>query len=257
MDEFTRKRLLRQKRIRKRRLFIGFVCFLILLLVVAVILALTVFFPIQEIRSTGSAVYTEKQITGACGIAIGDNLFTASKNRCEKTLRRALPYVESVRLERDIAGVLTVAVTDAEEYAAVLRKGAYYVIAPDGRVLARREKAPKGLVLITAGEEKPEIGEIIEFPEEKTTEQLQKLLELTEKNGLHLNAIDLSDELAITVKVENRFLVNFGTANYLENKIKHLASMVQTIDPKKTGTINLSMWTSSKTEGTYVEGEIE
>ncbi|MBQ7725630.1 MAG: hypothetical protein IJT66_00635, partial [Clostridia bacterium] len=69
--------------------------------------------------------------------------------------------------------------------------------------------------------------------------------------------IDLSDELAITVKVENRFVVNFGTSNYLENKIKHLASMVQAIDLKKTGTINLSMWTSSKTEGTFVEGEIE
>ena len=69
--------------------------------------------------------------------------------------------------------------------------------------------------------------------------------------------MDITDELAITVKAENRFNVNFGSANFLENKFAHLAGMIKNIGADKTGKINLSMWTNSQTQGTFVEGGLE
>ena len=257
MDEFTRKRMLRQRRIRKRRLFIGFVFFLILLVAVGVVLSLTVLFPIQEIRVTGSEKYTEKQVVEACGILPGDNLFMASQTKCQKRLRQQLPYVESVKLEKELTGILTIAVADAQEYAAIALKGDYYIISPGGTVLDRRSKAPKKLVTVTVGDCDLSVGEQAVFPSEKTGELLEQLLALAEQNALAINSIDISDELSITIKVEGRFSVNLGTTNYLENKIKHLKGMIKAIAPEKTGSINLSMWTSDHTQGTFVEEKIE
>lgn len=256
-DEFTRKRMLRQRRIRKRRLMIGFVTFLILLLAVGVVLSLTVLFPIKEIRVTGSGVYTEKQVVNACGITVGENLFTASQKKCEAALRRQLPYIESASLEKEIAGVLTIVVTDAEEYAAYAVGNDYYLVSKSGHVLDRQPDAPKDLVTVITDDAKLAVGEDVTFESQKTGELVDRLMVLAGQNGLTWNTIDLTDDLSITVKTEGRFLVDLGTSNYLENKVKHLAAMIEAVEPEKTGRINLSMWTSANTEGTFVEGSIE
>ena len=59
----------------------------------------------------------------------------------------------------------------------------------------------------------------------------------------------ITDELDIKIKTEGRFIVEFGTSNSLENKFAHLAGMIKNIDQSKTGTVNLSMWSASNTEG--------
>ena len=101
------------------------------------------------------------------------------------------------------------------------------------------------------------VGKEVIFASEKTGELIQRLLVAVKERNLSVNAIDVSEELSIQMKVEGRFLVDLGTSNDLENKIGHLTAMIDSIDPEKTGKINLSMWTSAKTEGTFVPCEIE
>ena len=61
--------------------------------------------------------------------------------------------------------------------------------------------------------------------------------------------------LANTKDREFKFLCAFLTSipNNLQEKIRHLSSMIKEIDPKKQGEINLSMWTSDNTQGTFKE----
>ena len=92
---------------------------------------------------------------------------------------------------------------------------------------------------------------------EKTEELISEIGALAEEYGMTLNYIDVTDELSVTVKTENRFIVNLGTSNFLQNKFAHLSGMIKNIEETKTGKINLSMWTTENTEGTFVAGEIE
>jgi len=253
-DEFIRKRIERQKRIRKRRLIIFFIFLIILLLCTGVILSLTVFFPIENINISGSKVYTATEIGKSDGIEKGDNLFTVSRSGIEKKLREELPYIETVEIKRQLPGTLNITVTDADEFSAYHFKGRYYTVSKSGWVLKRSKRQPKKLFTVTGAEVKCKVGTQIRFTDEKQKEFLTKLTHSLSKKNISVDYIDISDSTSLEVGVEGRFTVLLGTANDVEEKINHLSGMIENISKKKTGKINLSMWSSSDTKGTFVEG---
>lgn len=254
-DEFLKKRKARQRRIRKRRMLIGFSLFIVLLAVVGVILSLTVLFPIKNITAKGSERYTAEQIISSSGIKLGDNLFISSVKT--DALREKLPYTESVKIKRTLPDSITITVKDAVPYACYYADGMYYTVSKAGYVLESRDEKPESLFEIRAGGVECAIGKAVSFSSDKSQDLILEIEGLVEEYGLALNCIDVTDELNITLKTENRFIVNFGTSNFLQNKFAHLSGMIKNIEETKTGKINLSMWTEKNTEGTFVAGSIE
>lgn len=250
-DEFIKKRKARQKKIRKRRIIRGFLLFFILLIIAGAALSLTVLFPIKTVKAGGSKIYTAEQLAAASGIKKGDNLFTASVD--EEALKYTLPYVESVKIKRTLPDTVTVTVTDAREYACYYTDGSYYAVSRSGHVLNCYDSMPDGIFEIRAPDVKCEVGREIKLSDEKSGELIEEILGIAEELKINITCLDITDELAITLKAENRFTVNLGTANYLENKLAHLSGMLKSIGSEKTGKINLSMWSDSHTEGTFVE----
>ena len=78
-DEFIKKRVERQKKIRKRRLIAFFIIFIIMLLCAGAVLSLTVFFPIESISIKGSEIYTAEEILEASKITGTVKLLLALK----------------------------------------------------------------------------------------------------------------------------------------------------------------------------------
>lgn len=254
-DEFTRKRKARQRKIRKRRIkiFIGFL--VVALLITGAVLSLTVLFPIDSITVTGSEKYTAEEILSAASIKKGDNLFTAKADA--GAMAKKLPYVQSVQTVRKLPGSLTLKVKDAAEYACYKADGKYFTVSRSLHVLNRCDEPPENMLLILAGNVSCKVGEDVQYGDNKAGGLIEQIEKSAEEYSLALNRIDITDELAISVKTEGRFVVNFGTSNGLDGKFAHLASMIKNIDAQKTGTVNLSMWSSSNTEGTFVEGTAE
>ncbi len=254
-DEFTRKRKARQRKIRKRRIkiFIGFL--VVALLITGAVLSLTVLFPIDSITVTGSEKYTAEEILSAASIKKGDNLFTAKADA--GAMAKKLPYVQSVQTVRKLPGSLTLKVKDAAEYACYKADGKYFTVSRSLHVLNRCDEPPENMLLILAGNVSCKVGEDVQYGDNKAGGLIEQIEKSAEEYSLTLNRIDITDELAISVKTEGRFVVNFGTSNGLDGKFAHLASMIKNIDTQKTGTVNLSMWSSSNTEGTFVEGTAE
>ena len=254
-DEFLKKRKARQRRIRKRRMIIGFSLFVVLLAVVGVILSLTVLFPINNISAKGSERYTAEQIISSSGIKLGDNLFVTSVKI--DTLREKLPYIQSVDIKRTLPDSIAITVKDAVPYACHFTEGKYYTVSREGYVLEALDEKTEALLEIRADEVKCALGKSVSFSSEKSEELITEIGKLADEYSVSLNCIDVTDELNITLKAENRFIVTLGTSNYLENKFAHLSGMIKNIEETKTGKINLSMWTESNTEGTFVAGSIE
>lgn len=254
-DEFTRKRKARQRKIRKRRIKIFIGLLVVALLITGAALSLTVLFPIDSITVTGSEKYTAEEILSAASIKKGDNLFTAKADA--GAMAKKLPYVQSVQTVRKLPGSLTLKVKDAAEYACYKADGKYFTVSRSLHVLNRCDEPPENMLLILAGNVSCKVGEDVQYGDNKAGGLIEQIEKSAEEYSLTLNRIDITDELAISVKTEGRFVVNFGTSNGLDGKFAHLASMIKNIDAQKTGTVNLSMWSSSNTEGTFVEGTAE
>lgn len=252
-DEFMRKRLARQKRRKKRRAVTALVTVIVLLIITGTVLSLTVFFPIETLKISGSGRYTSEQIAAASGIDAGDNLFIVSANKTRETLQKTLPYIESVTFKRSLPGTLVMTVKDAEEYICYNVSGKYYPVSRSGRVLNEYDALPEGLSEIRASGVKCRVGQKAEFTGDHTEELINELADALKSAGLSADYIDITDEYSINFKVEGRFTVLLGTENYMDKKILHLKGMINNIDASKSGKIDLSMWTSSNTKGTFVE----
>lgn len=252
-DEFIRKRMERKRRRRKRRLIAWFIFVLMLLSAVGITLCLTVFFPIKNIIVSGSELYTDKEIIKASQVSIGDNLFTVSEKKVEQRLKAALPYVEKIEFSRSLPDVLKIKVTDAEEYACCFTDGKYYILSESGWVLSSSAERPENVFEVRINGAECEEGSKAVFSDSQAYELLTEVIDELRSNNISIDYVDVTDSITIEVGVEGRFTVNFGTSNYLEQKTKHLASMIENISSEKTGKINLSMWTSENTQGTFVE----
>ena len=252
-DEFLRKRKERQKRARKRRLIASFIFFIIFLLLVGVILSLTVLFPISKLNISGSKIYTSKQISDACGIDLGDNLFTVSQKDALDKLKEKLPFIETVKFERTLPDTLKITVTDAKKYACYEINGKFYTVSKSGWVLEKTKEKAENVFLVMAKGVKCNVGEQIEFEKEETKLQIECLVESLNQEKVNIDYINVTNNINLIAGVDSRFEVEFGTENSLDNKIKHFKSMIDNIEETKTGHIDLSVWNNQNKQGIFVE----
>ena len=220
-DEFIRKRMERQRRIRKRRLIIFFIFFIITAICVGITLSLTVFFPIEKINISGSKIYKSEDILKFSDIEMGENIFTVSEDKAEKSIKKALPYVEKIDIKRSISGTLEIIVTDAKEFICYDVSGRYFTVSKSGRVLKETAKPPEKLIRIKIKDMDCSVGGEITFKDD-TKSVIDKIISETEKEKINLNVIDVTDILSLKIKVESRFIVNLGKNDNLDRKIKHL-----------------------------------
>jgi len=243
-DKFIEKRMARQKKIRKRRLKTYLAALFLLAICTYVILAFTVLFPIKTILVQGSKIYTEDEIIKASGVDFGDNLLSASESDAQALLKKALPYIDKVEFDREMPNTLKIIVRDAVEFSCYEIDGSYYTVSNNGWVLSKNVKMPEDLILIKIDGAECKVGSSVKF---KNGEQ-KALLEIIQKKlndlQIEINMIDVTNVLELKAKVDGRFEVNFGTENNLVDKIYHLDGMIDKIDEKKRGSIDLSMWTS-------------
>lgn len=251
-DEFMRKRMERQRKIRKRRLISFFIFFIIFTLCVGVALSLTVFFPIERINITGSKIYTARKIEDVSGLDIGDNLFAISRASVLAKLKSKLPYVEDIEIERELPGTLNIKVSDADEYAAFETENKFYTVSKSGWVLNEADEVPENLLLIKGAEIKCKTGSEIEILKQEQKEQIIDIATTLSETKINTDYIDISNTISLVIGVEGRFTVELGTSNNLKEKIEHLSSMIENTDLEKRGKINLSMWTSTNKKGTFV-----
>ena len=210
----------------------------------------------KNISASGSKLYTAEQLISASGITSEDNLILVNKEDTLEKIRHTLHFVDDIKIEKELPDSIHITATDAKEYASFKEGDLYYTISKSGYVLKSYEEKPKNVFLIITDFEKAVLGEKAIIKNSNSAELLKTMVDCLNQKDIPIDAINVSDSLNIEARVCGRFIVNFGTNTNLEKKILHLSGMVNEIEKTKTGRINLSMWTSSKTEGSFVEGSI-
>ena len=97
---------------RRRRGRFSFLLKLVCLLLIigAVIAALTLFFKVQSIAVSGNERYSQEEVVAASGIRVEDNLFLLNKYSAAQAIFETLPYVEEATIKRSLPDTIVITV---------------------------------------------------------------------------------------------------------------------------------------------------
>ena len=241
----------RRRRKKRRRGGGGFLYKLlsVLLICVAIILALTLFFRVDTIEIHGQVRYTEEEIREASGIKPGENLYLLNKNDVAARIIESLPYIENIHPYRKLPDTLVIEVTECGKPLAVVQDSGAWLISPHGKVVGRVEESEAvdygtvtGCTLLA-----PSIGTSIALATEYGAQQtsLIDLMTALESAGLleEVDSIHLEDLSYLTMDYGGRFTVRLAySADYdweLQKLVKALSK--DAIQSNMTGTFDLQL----------------
>ena len=106
--------------------------------VLALFLACTVFFRVENIKVSGNVKYDDWTVFEASGIKKGDSLLTFGKGKACAKIAQNLPYVKIVRIGITLPNTVNIYVEELDVvYAAQDAKDAWWLLTSDGRVVEK------------------------------------------------------------------------------------------------------------------------
>lgn len=210
----------------------------------AAVLALTLFFKVQTVSVTGNSRYTAQEIQDACGISLGDNLYLLSKPDMVEKLHRQLPYIDEVRITRQLPSTLSIQVTEFTTVYAMEQEGTVWLVTSGGKIVdsaisAEDVPAISGCELLA-----PSVGSDLSFALElqNRQESLLSLLRALEDAGLtgELRAIRLDDPTILSLDYTERFTVEMPYGADYPRLLRYLEAVIAELETNLTGVIDLT-----------------
>ena len=108
--------------------------------VVAMMMAISIFFRVDTVRVLGAQKYTPWDVSQASGIQEGDGLLTLSKSKVAGKIHMALPYVDEVKISVTLPGTVNIEIKELQvTYALAAQDNSWWLIAADGDVVQQIE----------------------------------------------------------------------------------------------------------------------
>ncbi len=220
---YEEQTLLRHNRISALRVFIILVGLAIAF--VLLFFSARALFKVETVSVEGNEIYTAEQLTGNCGISIGEFMFSFPASKIEEHIVTSFPYVRSAEVSRTYPSTVNIRVTEYRTSYVITQLEKYILIAPDLKVL---EVADENIW----GEEKimlelPRVvralkGSYVEFTLDERTEHITGVIEALELVDIEQKVVSVSldDYFSIKMNCEDRFFVSFGKYSEGEMKLK-------------------------------------
>ena len=210
----------------------------------AAVLALTLFFKVESVEVTGNSRYSAQEIQDACGVSLGDNLYLLSKPDMVQRLHQQLPYIDEVRITRQLPNTLCVQVTEFTTVYAVEQEGTVWLLTSGGKIVetaAERGDTPliDGCELLA-----PSLGGDVSFALELQNRQeslfaLLTALESAELTGA-VRAIHLGDPTVLSMDYTERFTVEMPYGADYPRLLRYLTLVIEELETNLTGVIDLT-----------------
>jgi cell division protein FtsQ len=192
-------------------------------IVLALVLAMSVFFRVEHIQVSGMDQYTAWEISQASGISEGDSLFSLELPGAAARIME-LDYVKDVRISIRLPNMVLIEVTEVRVSYAIKGAGEdWWLVNSNGRITAKAEKGTEDQYTKILG---------IQLDNPKEGEQA-KALETTAP-GVDENG----GTIPVTVTDANRLSTTFEIMDYLERN--SIIGQAKSIDVRDLG--NLEFW---------------
>ncbi len=218
----------------------------VLLICGAILGAMTFLFRINTIEITGISHYTQEEILSASGIRQGDNLYLINKYDVADDIFAALPYVQTVQINRRLPDTITIDVQECTVAGAVQQEGSAWLISSHGKILeavtpaaAAEYPVIDGVTLLA-----PAVGTTLALGEENqlTEQRLLDLLQTLEERGMfhEMEGIHMGEGAFITMDYAGRFTVKFAWDADFDYKLQNLQVVISKLEVNETGVIDLT-----------------
>jgi len=214
--------------------------------VTGVVLSLTVFFNIENIEVKGMLeIYTKQEVSNASGLKKGDNILRFSAYNTKNRIIKELPYISDVVIKRVLPSTVIISVTEADNALTLVCSGGYVVLGHDMRVI---DTVPtyngKSLMIYGIEPSSRTSGKPLEAEDQNAVDNLRTMIDYLSRLGLlsEATSINTADRLDLTLLMDNRILVKFGTAGDIDRKFLMLAEMMNNqLSDTDMGILDLSV----------------
>ena len=232
--------------------------------VAAVVMGISVFFKVDEIRVSGAEVYSIEVVEQYSGIKKGDNLLTFSRPKAGALIKANLPYVDTVRFGIKLPGTVNIIIEEDDVvYSIKDQNGQWWLMNSDGRIVEQAKanqyashtqilgvnlESPMPNSMAVAVEAAPTQtnadGELMPV----TTENAQRLdaarqiLQALEQNDIVGSAasVDVSRLDDIILWYGTRYQVNLGDDSNLDYKISCMNEVIMELNDYQSGILDIS-----------------
>ena len=218
-----------------------------LLMALAIIFGLSVFFRVSNITVSGQVVYTSDEIIAASGIELGGNLFFVDDSKAAISITDQLAYVDEVQIIRKLPSTIVIEVTESYPIASIKLDSNYWIIDKNGKLLEKTNSAGAAGTISVSGivPLEPIVGQKMTVAPENGTQYayLTAILNvfLTLDMQDQVTWLDMESAANISFDYEDRFTVKLGSGENTDIKLKLLLDVIeQKLDGNDTGTIDLS-----------------
>lgn len=221
-----------------------------LLVCLAIVFALGVFFRVQTIEVRGAESYTQEEIVDASGIDIGDNLFFINRSSAASSIFSRKPFVEEASVERILPSTIIINVEESRALAYVDWEGQTWMMTGGCKMLGSgTAEEIQGLIHVkNLTPTNVSAGEIMTTEGEEALKMtyVQELLQCMEGFGMteDVREIDIQNAANPTFEYLDRFTVKMGPNENTEYKLRMLLSAIQQMDSSLMGTVDLSEGTA-------------
>ncbi|MBR1740033.1 MAG: FtsQ-type POTRA domain-containing protein [Ruminococcus sp.] len=200
--------------------------------VTALILCLTVFFRIKDVRVEGVTLYREEQVLNVGGIELEMNMIRTDPSAAEKRILDNLVYIDEVRIKKQYPDTVVIQCTEAVKAADIETGGGYYVLSESGRILEGPNREPTGGLPVIKGFELKSVksGEELESFDRYKAKILTELLsELREQDFGGIGLIDMTSRADIVLVYEDRIDVRLGSSADISFKLSFFKSVIASL----------------------------
>lgn len=222
----------------------GIVMFLIV--VVAAIFVMSVFFRVSDIQVEGNTHYTDEEIIRAIDIEQGDNLFFFDRFAAVSRVFAKLPYIEQVSVERSLPNRVVISVEESEALAYLELGDEQWTLDHSCKVLGQAAEGETDFLIPIVGISPGTlmIGEQMLTADEdvELVEHLAQVLYQMEERGLAsgVTRLDFSDPDNVRFSYMDKYTVVLGNSNNLEYKFGMFVAVLESLLDGDIGEIDVS-----------------
>ena len=239
----------KRRRMRRSKNALIYLLVGVVLTILLVLFALSVFMRVMDIEVSGVTKYTNGEIIEASGITQGDNILFLDTIAAEQMIKLAMPYIDEVSVQPSLPATIRITVGESIAVATIEHRNVVLLIDPSGKVLDELDTVPKGLIEVRGFVPlEAKVGSRVRAMSGGET-QLRSLIEVLsafESSGRlsDISYLDVSNISMIHFGYAGRFQIMLGSSADVEYKLSQLPSFIISIDQERseevTGTINMS-----------------
>ena len=222
------------------------------IVVVAIMFVMSVFFRVTDIQIEGNVHYTDEEIIRAIGIEQGDNMFLFDRFGTLSRVFAKLPYIEQVvSVERKLPNKVTITVVESEALAYLKLGEEKWTMDHGCKILGQAAEGEADYLIPVEGISPGTlmIGELLttEDGNQDVVDYLTDVLYQIEGRGLSrsVTRIYFSDQNNIEFSYGNKYTVVLGRNSNLEHKFGMFIAVLDMLKAGDIGVIDVSDGTTA------------